>query len=243
LSAILAGLTVSVAEHRFYGQLPPIVAERVEGARFADDGMVAIVEWFGVVESAEVLFNKFVNGCYPKPLELEVEAHGGMFKFLECTVRVGVDRGVVEHRSKVWAEWWATGSSRQRAWTGAGSWGGGTRGVLIGHLLRAWGNCTRGAEHWVTRVKVWLRVLVEAQELGGYSNREMRRVVWVMKERVEDETGEAGYIVEAMDRGGRRAGMRKVYSDFMRLCAAVQVGQSMRRRREECAGCGVAYLQ
>ena len=33
LSAILAGMTVGVAEHRFYGRLPAAIAERVRGVR------------------------------------------------------------------------------------------------------------------------------------------------------------------------------------------------------------------
>ena len=64
LSAILAGATVAVAEHRFYASLPPVVSERVEGVRYADDGVVGIVEWPGSSTAVEV-FEMFVERCYP----------------------------------------------------------------------------------------------------------------------------------------------------------------------------------
>ena len=50
-----------------------------------DDGAVAIVEWDGV-ESAGSVFQRFVDECYPAPLQLEVEEHEGQFDLLETHV-------------------------------------------------------------------------------------------------------------------------------------------------------------
>ena len=142
LSALLAGVTVSVAEHRFYQRLPPAVAERVEGVRFADDGVVAIVEWAGSVP-AEAVFGWFVRGCYPAPLELEVEQHEGRFDLLESTVTTFPDgTGWVMHKSKNWDHFARTGRRRFRVWTGGDSWTGGRRGVLIGTLMRVEACCS-----------------------------------------------------------------------------------------------------
>ena len=137
LSAILAGLTVAVAEHRFYRRIPTTLAERVAGVRYADDGAVAIVEWDGVVSAADV-FQLFVDECYPAPLQLEVEEHQGQFDRLETTVTVFPDgTGWVMHKSKDWARVQQGRPRRFRVWTGGDSWTGAKRGVLVGTLLRA----------------------------------------------------------------------------------------------------------
>ena len=177
LSAILAGLTVAVAEHRFYGRLPAEVASRVEGVRYADDGVVAIVEWRGV-DSAETVFQRFVDECYPAPLQLEVEQHDGQFDLLETTVRVFPDgNGWVMHKSKDWSQVQLGRRRRFRVWTGGDSWSGAKRGVLVGTLLRADANCSHRLEVLPLRVRALLRVLVEAQVWGGYSMSAIRRTL------------------------------------------------------------------
>ena len=177
LSALLAGLTVAVAEHRFYQRLPPEIAQRVEGVRYADDGTVVIVEWAGVPE-AKTVFQRFVDECYPAPLELEVEEHEGAFKLLECDVQTFPEgSGWTMHRSKTWGDWLKTGRGRFRVWTGPGSWTATQRGVLIGTLLRADACCTKRPEVFPLRVRALLRVLVEAQKDGGYTMPTIRRTL------------------------------------------------------------------
>jgi len=176
LSALLAGLTVSVAEHKFYSNLPPSVATRVDGLRYADDGLVLVVEWDGV-ESADSIFQRFVDGCYPPPLELEVEQHTGMFHFLECTVYLGVKSAWALHRLKNWEEWTRSGRLQYRVWTGKGSWSASARGTLIGTLVRASRNCSRLPHMWTGVVVAMLRVLVDAQVAGGYSIRSFRNIL------------------------------------------------------------------
>jgi hypothetical protein len=96
LSAIISGITVAVAEHRFYARLPPDTAERVLGRRYADDGAVLIREWPGVPPARE-LFDLFAASCYPAPLQLEVENHHGRINLLESTVDVtGATQAVVQ---------------------------------------------------------------------------------------------------------------------------------------------------
>jgi hypothetical protein len=177
LSAIVAGLTVAVAEHRFYARLPPSLAERVGGIRFADDGLVAIREWLGV-ESAAALFKRFVDGCYPPPLELEVEEHEGVFNLLESTIVQAGSALVVSHRLKNWQEWITTGKGRFRVWTGRGSWtAAGSRGLVVGALLRATRSCSSAPVYWRARALAIMRVLVEAEEVGGFRFHELRRTL------------------------------------------------------------------
>ena len=177
LSAILAGLTVAVAEHRFYATLPPSVAERVHGVRYADDGVVVIVEWDEVVPAKEV-FDRFVAECYPPPLALEVEEHAGTFQLLECDVHTTPGGlGWTMHRSKNWGTWLRDGRNRFRVWTGSGSWTNSQRGILIGTLLRADACCSKGPEVFPLRVRALLRVLVEAQGVGGYTMSAIRAVL------------------------------------------------------------------
>ena len=177
LSALLASITVAFAEHQFYSRLPPSVAERVEGVRYADDGVVVIVEWAGVRPASQV-FQHFVDDCYPKPLELEVEQHSGQFDLLECVVFATPDgAGWTTHRSKNWAGWLRTGRCRFRVWTGGDSWSGAQRGILLGALLRVDDCCTKRSEVFSFRLRAILRVLVEAQHHGGYSMKAVRDCV------------------------------------------------------------------
>lgn len=177
LSAILAGVTVAVAEHRFYASLPATVRRRVEGVRYADDGVVGIVEWPGSSAAAEV-FEMFVDNCYPRPLELTVEEHGGRFLLLESIVTTFPDgTGWVMHQSKIWDDLVVGTRSRYRVWTGRGSWAGDQRGILLGTLLRVDANCSQGNDVRALRYLMILQVLVEAEEVGGYEWRQIRRVL------------------------------------------------------------------
>jgi len=69
-----------------------------------------------------------------------------------------------------------------------GSWGADRRGVVIGTLMRARGCCSSEKGLWATRVLALLRVLVEAEEVGGYTRRELTRMVaYVQRKRGAEE--------------------------------------------------------
>ena len=123
---ILAGSTFAVAEHRFYGRLPAEVAERVAGVRR-----------HAQLPRLHPSPKRFVDECYPAPLQLEVEEHEGRFDLLvETHVTVFPDGpGWVMHKSKDWARV-QQGLSR-RLDGGVETPGRSGRGVLIGTLLRA----------------------------------------------------------------------------------------------------------
>ena len=185
LSAILAGATVAVAEHRFYANIPRAVGERVLGCRCADDGLAAIVEWDGVCSATEI-FQQFEAGCYPKPLELEVEYHDGRFDLLESEVRLGGDEGaevVVVHKVKNWKSWWKTGKGRFRVWTGRGSWGEKRGAILVGLLLRANSNCSQQGGIFLFRMFALLRACVDAEQLGQYRKREVLSAIRYVERR------------------------------------------------------------
>jgi len=181
LSAILAGITVSVAEHRFYAQLPPTIAARVRGRRYADDGAVAIREWGGTSSSAEV-FAQFEAGCYPKPLELEVEHHAGSFQLLESHIHLCGPALLVVHRLKNWDETNPAGTTKFRVWTGLGSWGAARKSVAIGALLRAYSSCSHGGKGFIPLLMV-LRALVEMQTVAGYRWHQLGRLLVYMATR------------------------------------------------------------
>jgi hypothetical protein len=182
LSALLASITVAVSEHRFYARLPPHIADRVRGQRYADDGCVAIREGLGAPPATEV-FQAFASSCYPAPLELEVEQHRGQFKLLESTVYQEGETVAVLHRLKNWSETDPAGTGKFRVWTGRDSWGAQRRGLLVGLLTRAYRSCShRGANRPNVALAI-MRALVEAQFAGQFSWRQLCRVLTYMSQR------------------------------------------------------------
>ena len=205
LSAILAGITVSVAEDRFYQRLPPQVAARMGGTRFADDGLVAILEREDSTWTAEEVYKLVEDECFPDPLQLEREDHDGQFKLLESTVCISNRDVFLTHRSRLWDEWRKTGSSRNRVWTARGSWGARRSGILTGTLLRAATNCScrpRGSMGWWLVVSTLLAVIVEAMAWGNYTYREVRRVTTLLAKR-DDDRRKVWPILDVLVRRGR----------------------------------------
>lgn len=186
LSALLAGITVAVSEHRFYARLPRQVADRVRGRRYADDGCVAIREGPGAPTAAE-LFSAFASGCYPAPLELEVEQHKGQFKLLESTVYQEGETVAVLHRLKNWSETNPEGTGKFRVWTGRDSWGARRRGLLVGLLTRAYRSCSHRGGNGFNVVLAITRALVEAQFAGRFSWRQLLRTLTYMSQRRPEE--------------------------------------------------------
>lgn len=180
LSAVLAITTVSVCEHRFRQQLPPSVAARVAGIRYADDGVMLVATPVLPVPrpiadpTANEIFHMFHKGCYPAPLDLELELHHGTFDLLESTMFTDGYTIRARHRSKLWSTWTPELGARYRTWTGRGSWSGARRGTLIGALLRADAATSHGGFHFVNRVSAILRMAIEACTFGGYSEHAAR---------------------------------------------------------------------
>jgi hypothetical protein len=174
LSAILAGATVALAEHRFYERIGQELGNRVAGIRYADDGLALIKEWRGA-PSAQEVFERFRMECYPNPLELEVEDHEGSFNLLESTVKMLNNEIQIIHRSKTWQELEDGKRVRYRVWTDASSYSSGLQGILIGAFMRAQRNCTPRLIY--ERLRTGIRMAIEANELAGYSDQAIRGAV------------------------------------------------------------------
>ena len=180
LSAVLAITTVSVCEHRFIQRLDPTVAARVAGVRYADDGVMLVATPVTTVPRAPTgttaaeIFHMFHKGCYPPPLDLELELHQGLFDLLESSLFTDGFTIRARHRSKLWSTWTPEHGARYRTWTGRGSWTGARRGTLIGALLRADAATSHGGGHFLSRTAAILRMAVEAGLFGGYSDRAVR---------------------------------------------------------------------
>ena len=123
------------------------------------------------------VFELVQQGCYPKPLTLEVDQHDGSFQILEAMVYMMPGEILVKHFSKNWALLKRKGFAPFQTWTHLSSWSGSARGTLVGTLLRAWRNCST-QPHFVWHVVgALIAVAAEAVTLGGYTNNTVRRCV------------------------------------------------------------------